>query len=263
MQIEGKVALITGANGGLGEAMATRLKKAGASLILSGRRKDALAPVCEKLGAKMIIADLARAEDVKRLHEEAGQVDIAVLNAALPASGLFLEFEEEFVNRALDVNLRVPIVMAHHFGKQMVERGSGHIVFISSISGKVASLGTSMYSATKFGMRGFALALREELAEKGIGVSTLFPGFIRDAGMFAKTGVKLPGVVGTKSPEDVANAVHRCIVKNIGEADVAAFDQRFGALLAALSPTLVAGIQKSFGGHEVSKRMMSAQRDVR
>ena len=263
MQIEGSVALVTGANGGLGEAIATRLAKEGARLILSGRRKDALEPIADRLGAKMIIADLAKREDVDRLVEEAGQVDIAVLNAALPATGVFIDMDDDFVNRALDVNLRVPIVMAHRFGKQMAARGKGHIVFISSISGKVVSLGGSMYSGTKFGMRGFALALRDELGMSGVGVSTIFPGFIRDAGMFAKTGVKLPSVVGTKSPEDVAAAVHRSIAKNVGEIDVAAFDQRMGAFLAAISPSLVATIQKNFGGHDVSKRMMAAQRDVK
>jgi uncharacterized protein len=263
MNIDGKTALITGANGGLGEAIATRLKKEGAKLVLSARRKDALEPIAEKLDAKMLIANLAKSEDVDRLFAEAGDVDILVLNAALPASGLFLEMDEAFVNLALDVNLRVPIIMAHKFGKAMAARKSGHIVFISSISGKVASLGTSMYSGTKFGMRGFALGLRDELGHVGVGVSTIFPGFIRDAGMFAKTGVKLPGVVGTKTPEDVAHAVARSILKNIPELDVAAFDQRFGAFLAALSPSFVASIQKNFGGHDVSKQMMAAQKDVR
>ena len=263
MKIDGAVALVTGANGGLGEAIAARLKAQGAKLILTGRRKEALEPVCEKLGAKMILADLAQREDVDRLAAEAGQVDILVLNAALPASGIFLEMDEDFLNRALDVNLRVPIVMAHKFGRPMTERKRGHVVFISSISGKVVSLGTSMYSATKFGMRGLALALRAEFAQAGVGVSTIFPGFIRDAGMFAKTGVKLPGVVGTKTPEHVAEAVARSIERNIGEMDVAAFDQRFGAFLAALSPGLVAQIQKSFGGHEVSKQMAAAQKDIR
>jgi short-subunit dehydrogenase len=263
MQIDGKVVLVTGANGGLGEAIATRLAKAGAKLVLHARRKDALEPIAEKLGAKMIIADLAKRDDVERLFAEAGDVDIAVLNAALPATGVFLDMEESFVDRALDVNLRVPLVQAHRFAKSMAARGGGHIVFISSISGKVVSLGGSMYSATKFGMRGFALALREELAPAGIGVSTIFPGFIRDKGMFKKTGVKLPAVVGTKTSDDVAEAVYRSIKKNVGEIDVAAIDQRFGAFLAALSPGLVASIQKNFGGHDVSKQMMAAQRDVR
>jgi short-subunit dehydrogenase len=263
MKIDGSVALITGANGGLGEAIATRLAHDGAKLILTGRRKDALEPIAEKLGAKMIIADLAKREDVDRLMAEAGDVDIAVLNAALPATGVFVDMEDEFVNRALDVNLRVPIVMAHRCAKAMAPRGRGHIVFISSMSGKVVSLGASMYSATKFGMRGFALALREELAMSNVGVSTIFPGFISDKGMFKKTGVKLPAVVGTKTSEDVAAAVSRSIAKNISEIDVAAIDQRFGAFLAALSPGLVASIQKNFGGHDVSKQMMAAQRDVK
>ena len=74
----------------------------------------------------------------------------------------------------------------------MIDRGHGHLVFISSLSGKVASPASSIYSATKFGLRGFALGLREDLAPHGVGVSVVLPGFIRDAGMFAEAAVKLP-----------------------------------------------------------------------
>ena len=68
----------------------------------------------------------------------------------------------------------------------MVARGPGHLVFISSLAGKAGAPGSSVYSATKFGLRGFGLALREDLADKGVGVSVVLPGFIRDAGMFAR-----------------------------------------------------------------------------
>ena len=82
----------------------------------------------------------------------------------------------------------------------MVERGTGHLVFISSLSGKIASAGASIYNATKFGLRGFGFALNEELRGTGVGATTVFPGFIRDAGMFADSGVKLPRGVGTRTP---------------------------------------------------------------
>ena len=120
------------------------------------------------------------------------------------------------------MNLRAPIVMARAAVPGMLERGRGHVVFISSISGKVASEGTSLYSATKFGLRGFALGLREDLHGSGVGVTTIFPGFIRDAGMFADTHVTLPRGTGTRSPEDVAAAVLRAVRDDPAEITVAA-----------------------------------------
>ena len=83
------------------------------------------------------------------------------------------------------MNLRAPVQLARALLPGMRERGSGHLVFISSLSGKMASAGASIYNATKFGLRGFGFALNEELRGTGVGSTTVFPGFIRDAGMFA------------------------------------------------------------------------------
>jgi len=82
----------------------------------------------------------------------------------------------------------------------MLERSSGQIVFIGSLQSKAATAGASVYCATKFGLRGFALALRAELAPRGVGVSIVMPGFITDAGMYADAGVKLPFYIGTRRP---------------------------------------------------------------
>ncbi len=125
-------------------------------------------------------------------------MDILVANAALPGSGRLESFSMEQIDRALDVNLRAPIALAHALAPAMVERGSGHLLFVSSLSGKTAAPGSSLYNATKYGLRGFAAALRAELRDSGVGVSAVFPGFIRDAGMFADSGAKLPPGVGTR-----------------------------------------------------------------
>src|SRR4029078_4368945 len=95
------------------------------------------------------------------------------------------------IDQVLDVNLRAPIVLARLMCNGMAERGGGHIVFISSLNGKVGTVRTSLYAATKFGLRGFAQSLREDLRPRGVGVSTIFPGFVRDAGMFHDTETKL------------------------------------------------------------------------
>ncbi len=240
MDIDGTTtALVTGANGGIGAAIARALHRKGARVILSGRRASALAPLAEELGARAIVADLANPADAARLCDEAGDVDLAVLNAAVPASGLLFDHGPEEIESILRVNLAAPILAARTLGRGMVARRKGQLVLISSVSGLVAAPGASLYCATKFGMRGFALSLRAELAHHGVGVTTIYPGFIRDAGMFAMSGAKLPPGVGTRSPEDVANAVLRAARGNPSEITVAALDQRLAAFAAAIAPGVV------------------------
>jgi short-subunit dehydrogenase len=251
--------LITGANGGIGRAIAKTLRRSGAQLILTGRRADALAPIAAEVQARVVVADLARRADVDRCVDEAGPIDVLVANAGLPGTGTALEFTPEQIEKALDVNLLAPILQARRFAEGMIERKRGHIVFISSISGKVATGQSSIYSATKFGLRGFALGLREDLRAHGVGVTTIYPGFIRDAGMFAEAGVKLPAGAGTRSPEDVARAVERAIRKNPAELNVSAFDQSLGAFLFAFSPSLVTWLARAFGGEKIAKQLSAGQ----
>ena len=184
LQLEGRSVVLTGATGGIGEAIARALHARGASLVLSGRRAEVLERLRDELGSRAEIepADLTDRADVERLARRVAAADVLVANAALPASGRLDEFTPEEIDRALDVNLRAPLQLARAAAPAMVERGSGHLVFISSLSGKVATPGSGLYSATKFGLRGMAAGLREDLAPHGIGVTTVFPGFIRDAG---------------------------------------------------------------------------------
>jgi short-subunit dehydrogenase len=252
-------ARVTGANGGIGQAIARALSLAGARVVLSGRRASALAGIAAELGARVIVADLEKRADVARLADEAGEVDVLVANAALPASGPLLEFTEEQIERALEVNLRAPVMLTRRLAPGMVARGRGSILFISSIAGKLASPGTSVYSATKFGLRGFALGLREDLHGTGVGVTGIFPGFIRDAGMFAEAGVDLPTGLGTRTPEDVARAVLRAVRDDPAEIDVAAFEQRFGGMIAGVSPALSSALQTAFGGAALSRAISERQ----
>jgi short-subunit dehydrogenase len=141
----------------------------------------------------------------------------------------------------------------------MLERGRGQIVFISSISAKVVAPGASLYCATKFGLRGFALALREELHGTGVGVTSVLPGFIREAGMFADTKVTLPRGTGTRTPEQVAKAVLTAIRRNPDEITVAAFEQAMGAVLASVCQPLVAAVQRALGANSMAKRIGDAQ----
>ncbi len=263
MIVSGRSVLLTGATGGLGHAIARHLAAAGASLTLSGRRADVLESLAAELGASIAAADLSDPDAVRALAEAHADVDILVANAGLPASGRLQSFTEEQIDRALLVNLRAPIMLAHAFAPTMVARGSGHIVLMSSLSGKAPAAGTSIYSATKFGLRGFAGALRAELHGTGVGVSAIFPGFIRDAGMFEDANVKLPRGTGTKSPEHVARATLRAIERNKGELDVAPIALKLGATMCGIAPELSAAVTRKAGGDDVAAQFEAGQLDKR
>ena len=260
MNLDDRRVLLTGATGGLGHAIARGLAARGATLVLTGRRADVLEPLAAEVGGTAIPADLSDAAAVDALLDAAGEVDVLVANAALPASGNVLEYTPEQIDRALAVNLRAPMILGRAVAVRLLERGAGgHLVFVSSLSGKAASPGSGIYSATKFGLRGFALGLREDLHGTGVGVTTIFPGFIRDAGMFADTKVTLPRGAGTRTPEDVGRAVVRAVREDPAEITVASFEQAFGALVAGISHPLVASIQRMLGGGKIATEIAAAQ----
>jgi uncharacterized protein len=263
VNLAGRTVLLTGATGGIGHAIARACAARGAQLVLTGRRAEVLEPLATELSARAVACDLSRAEEVARLLGEVGNADVLIANAALPASGLLSSFSVEEVDAALAVNLRAPMVLAHGLAAGMRARGHGHIVFISSISGKTASIGGSVYSATKFGLRGFALGLREDLRGTGVGVSTVFPGFISDAGMFHEAEVKLPGYVATRTPEQVAAGVVRAIEHDRSEVDVAPLAVRLGAAVAGLAPELSGRLQRRLGSDDIAAAMAEGQRNKR
>jgi short-subunit dehydrogenase len=263
VQLGGATTLLTGASGGLGQAIARALAARGAALVLTGRRADVLEPLAAEVGGRALAADLGDPADVDRLVAEAGPVDVLVANAGLPASGRLGSFSVEEIDRALAVNLRAPMVMAWALMDGMIERRRGHMVFISSLSGKAASGGGSVYSATKFGLRGFALGLREDLLRYDVGVSVVLPGFIREAGMFHESKTQLPPFAGTKRPQDVADAVVTAIERDRLEVDVAPLPMRAGATLAGLAPGPIAALQRRLGGAKVAEQMTAGQADKR
>ncbi|MCL2418163.1 MAG: SDR family NAD(P)-dependent oxidoreductase [Conexibacteraceae bacterium] len=259
MKVAGAKILVTGATGGLGQALARALHERGAELILTGRRLELLGPLAEELGARMVVADLALRPDVSRLADEAGDADILVANAALPATGRLLDLKPAQIDTMLEVDLRAPIALTRSLAPAMVARRRGHIVLISSLSGKVAATSSSMYTAAKFGLRGFAHSVRADLRGTGVGVSVIMPGFIRDAGMFADAGVKLPPGVGTSSPQQVTAAVITAIERNRGEVTVAPLGMRLGASLGAVAPGVAAVAQRFMGGDRVARGLTERQ----
>ncbi len=263
MRISGSTVLLTGASGGIGNAIAKAVADRGGRLIVTGRRGDVLDELIAEYGGRAVVVDLAERDDVERLAREAGEVDILIANAGLPASGTLESFTVNEIDRALDVNLRAPMMLAKQLAPAMVAKGRGHLLFVSSLYGKAASPGTGVYSATKYGLRGFAAALRQDMRATGVGVSVVFPGIIREAGMFADTKVDLPRGVGTSSPDEVANAVVDAIEKNRGEVDVAPLPMRVMTSAAGVAPELVAGVQRRLGADKVIAKVAAGQRDKR
>ena len=268
MELEGKRVLLSGATGGLGRAIAAELAGQGAVLVLSSRKGEELDRLAQSLpGASdrhpTVVADLAEPGAAEDLVERAGDLDGLVANAALPATGRLESFSSEEVQRALRVNFESPILMARALGPKLAEKGDGHLVFIASLSGKVGSPRSSLYNATKFGLRGFVFGLREDLHPHGVGVSVVSPGFVREAGMFADSGAKPPPGLGTTTPEKVADAVARAIRKDRTEITVAPLRQRVLTEFGYRHPELAARVQRRGGADKIAEDLAAGQSDKR
>jgi len=256
MNLSGRKALLTGATGGLGRAIALALAERGAQISLSARKQEALEELAAELpgrGHTVLPADLADPDAAERLAAEAAGTEILIANAGLPAAGWLNDFTPEQVKRALRVNLEAPMLMARALYPSMAEAGSGHLVFVSSLSGKAASPRSSIYNATKFGLRGFALGLRGDLAPRGVGVSIVSPGFVREAGMFADAGSKPPPGMGTTTPEAVGAATVKTIETNKAEITVAPLQQRAAAHFALVSPAISVRAQSGSTGQKAAE----------
>jgi short-subunit dehydrogenase len=266
MDLSGRSALLTGATGGLGRAIAAALAGRGAKLILSGRKAEALEELAAELpgeGHRVLPADLAEAGAAEKLAAEAGVVDVLVANAGLPGTGRLPDYSVEQLTGTLRVNLEAPILLARALEPAMLERGSGHMVFISSLSGKAPSPLSSVYNATKFGLRGFALGLRADLDPQGIGVSIVSPGTIREAGMYSDSGAPPIKGLGTGSPQQVADAVVRAIEKNKVEIAVAPPQQRFLAHFALASPSSAVKAASGDAGQKAAAVVAEGQKNKR
>ena len=262
MEVTGKRVLLTGATGGLGQVMAHRIADAGGILVLSGRDGERLTALEGELpgeGHSTCVVDLGAPGGAEQLVREAGFVDCLVANAALPATGRLDELDPAQVARMLRINLEAPIHLTQALLPGMVERSEGKVVLIGSLSGKAGSPHSSIYNATKFGLRGFAFGLRTDLAGTGVGVTVVAPGFVREAGMFAEAGVRAPRIMGTTTPGRVADAVIEAIREDRGEITVAPPLQRLLAHIGLLSPRMAHRAQLSRTGRRTAEELARGQ----
>ncbi len=179
-----KTALVTGASGGLGGAIARALHAQGATVALSGTRKEALEALAGELGARVHVvpADLSDAASVEALVPAAekamGQLDILVNNAGLTRDNLFMRMKDEEWDRVIAVNLTATFRLSRAVLRGMMKRRYGRIVSITSVVGVTGNPGQGNYAASKAGMIGMSKSLAAEVAGRGITVNCVAPGFI-------------------------------------------------------------------------------------
>jgi short-subunit dehydrogenase len=263
MRVSGSTVLLTGATGGVGRVLARRLAELGARLVVTGRDTPALRTLATEVGARDVPADLADPRDVAALAERCAEVDILVANAALPATGALPEYSTEEIDRALAVNLRSAVVLSRLLVPKMVAARRGHLAFVGSMSGKAVVPFSSLYTASKFGMRGFAHALRVDLRQTGVGVSVIQPGLVGDVGMFADTGAAVPRGTRTVTADQVAGAVVRAIERDRCEVNVAPARLRLLCALAVQFPSVAAWVQRQGAPDGAVTDIVAAQRTRR
>ena len=218
-RLDGKAALVTGASGGIGAAIARTLHAQGARVALSGTRREALDALAQELGegAAVCPADLrdpVAADALIAAAESAcGPLHILVNNAGLTRDGLALRMKDEDFALVLDVDLAAPFRLARAALKGMVRRRAGRIVGIGSVVGATGNAGQANYAAAKAGLMGLTKALAQEVASRGITVNLVAPGFVETAMTEAlgeeqrKAAVARIPLGRLGQPEDVAAAV--------------------------------------------------------
>ena len=191
MNLIGKVALVTGASRGIGQATAIELAKAGADVVVNFIGNEAVAQetvaAIEALGRKAIKikADVGNAEDVQAMVDEAvaafGHIDILVNNAGITRDGLLIRMKDSDWDDVLNINLKGVYLVTKAVAKLMVKQRAGRIINMTSVSGVTGNVGQANYAAAKAGVIGFTKTCAKELAARGITVNAVAPGFIETA----------------------------------------------------------------------------------
>ena len=217
--LSGKTALVTGASGGIGGAIARALHEQGAAVTLSGTRADALEQLKASLGerAHVVAAKIDDAADIDRLAREAeaamGKIDILVNNAGITRDNLSVRMKDEDWEKVLQVNLTGTFRLTRAVTRGMMRRRHGRVVNITSIVGVTGNPGQANYAAAKAGLIGMSKSLAQELASRGITVNCLAPGFIATPMTDVLTDDQKKGILGRVpadrlgTPDEIAAGV--------------------------------------------------------
>ena len=217
--LTGKMALVTGATGGIGSEIAKALHAQGATIAISGRNQEKLDKLAAEIGSNVhaIVADLSNAEGIaaliKQAEEKMGQIDILVNNAGLTRDNLSMRMKDEEWQEVLDVNLTAPFQLARAVQRGMMKCRQGRIINISSVVGTTGNPGQCNYVASKAGLSGWTKSMGMEIASRGITVNCVAPGFIATAMTDALTDDQKEKINGTipagrmGAPDEIASAV--------------------------------------------------------
>lgn len=246
-ELKDKKVLITGGSRGIGPVIAESLLVNGARVALAARSESNLQILAERLsksGFKVIIVpvDLSihshREKLIDSVLKEFGTIDILINNAGLETEGAYVELPWTSIQETVEVNLVAPMALVRLILPLMLKNNSGHIINIASIAAKSGAPYAAVYSGTKAGLAEWTRALRLELKETGIRFSTIFPGYVRELGMFARFGKRSPWIIGSCSPKQVVKAVLNAIQKGKIEKIVNAMPLRYSFIINELSPKL-------------------------
>jgi 3-oxoacyl-[acyl-carrier protein] reductase len=217
--LSGQTALITGASGGIGGAIAKALHRQGSEVMLGGTRLDALTALANEIGERVHVglADLADPATPERLAKDAeaamGRIDILVNNAGITRDALALRMKDEDWQASLDVNLTAAFRLARSVLRGMVRRRHGRVIGITSVVAVSGNAGQANYAAAKAGMIGMSKSIAAEIAGRGITVNCIAPGLIATAmtdKLTAEQRARLAGAIPAGrfgAPEEVAAAV--------------------------------------------------------
>jgi NADP-dependent 3-hydroxy acid dehydrogenase YdfG len=208
MELDGKVALVTGASGGIGAAVARKLHDAGASVGLLSRRGEDLG-LERGLGISCDVRDRAAVTDAtEAVVERFGRLDIAVANAGVGSYGPFLELDPEELEAMIDINLKGTLYTAAATLPHLIASGEGDFISLASVAGLRAFPGESVYNASKFGQVGFTRSLDHELRERGVRATCICPGGV-NTGFAIGTGRTEgdPELEGMLTADEVADVV--------------------------------------------------------
>tara|TARA_B100000749_G_C18392163_1_gene450750 strand:+ start:310 stop:1047 length:738 start_codon:yes stop_codon:yes gene_type:complete len=184
LRLKEKKVLITGATGGIGSAMAKRMAKQGADLVLSGTKKDSLETLSNEIGDNCysFAADLAKKEEIKNLViwaiEKMGSIDILVNNAGITRDNLSIRMSDEDWDDVINVNLTASFLLSRDCLKVMLKKRWGRIINITSVVGVMGNAGQSNYAASKAGMIGMTKSIASEVSSRGITVNCISPGYV-------------------------------------------------------------------------------------
>ena len=245
MKLTGARALITGASSGIGSATARLLAKAGAVPLLTGRDTATLTALAEETGGSALPVELGEPAAAKQLADWAGDVDLLVCNAGLGWAGELDDMPMSTIDELVEVNLSVHMRLTRLLLPAMLERGVGHLVFVSSIAGSMGVADEAVYAGTKAGLRTFASSVRLAVAKRGIGVSVVVPGVVATP-FFQRHGRTYDDARLKAIPaQDVATALVDAVTRNRAEVFAPAW-LRFPARFYGAAPTLVHALQRRF-----------------